>query len=196
MFDPSPNLEVPFLPIEKTRFRQKSDFYSLFIAIDILLREGLTIENKEIAPLQGDLYLINEETQPSSGIRVLAEYGIRCSTDANSYSSRKWRIDFLLNILSGTYRGTPPNESVQKTWADIRWSIAEPLMCPSEFYGTTCSICGKEFIDENGEFDKKNQGSFAWPSNSDIFQMYNLENVHKKCASGNKDWILLCDIDN
>ena len=184
------------LPIEQTRFRQKSDFYSLFVAIDKLIADGLTLEHKILLPLQHDFFWINEYTKPSSCIDVLAEYGIRCSTDANSFSSRKWRMDFLLNILAGTYRATPPNKSVQKTWSDIRWAIAEPIMCPSEFSGATCSICEKDFAEDNGDVKHKEPATFAWPSNSNVFQMSNLEYVHKKCVSERTDWIVLCDSDS
>ena len=53
-----------------------------------------------------------------------------------------------------------------------------------------------EFTTNNGDFDKHEPATFAWPINSKIFQMSNLEHVHEKCASGNNEWIPRCDLDN
>ena len=33
----------------------------------------------------------------------LREYAIRCTSDANSLSSRKWRYDFINKELEGAY---------------------------------------------------------------------------------------------
>jgi hypothetical protein len=36
-------------------------------------------------------------------IDLFREYATRCLSDANSKASREWRVNFLFNILSGTY---------------------------------------------------------------------------------------------
>ena len=89
--------------ISSTRFRQKADFYSLFGAIYNLYRKGGSLAGRDLKPLRADLFLLDCNINPSSYISVFQEYAIRCVSDANSASSRRWRINFLECILQGTY---------------------------------------------------------------------------------------------
>jgi hypothetical protein len=92
------------LHISKTRFRQKADFYSLFLVIDNLLSEGLSLKDKEISFLRQDLKILDLCIRPESDIEICSEYAIKCVSQANSASSRRWRHGFLKSILSGTYK--------------------------------------------------------------------------------------------
>ena len=42
-------------PFSKTRFRQKADFYALFNAVDDLLRDGCSLDGKDLGSLRSDL---------------------------------------------------------------------------------------------------------------------------------------------
>jgi hypothetical protein len=46
---------------------------------------------------------MDKYTDPHSDIDLFREYATRCLSDANSKTSREWRVNFLFNILSGTY---------------------------------------------------------------------------------------------
>ncbi|WP_352494976.1 DUF262 domain-containing protein [Mesorhizobium sp. M0115] len=97
------------LPLRSTRFRQKSDFYSLFLSFVELRRAGCTLERKDLVPLRQDLKLLDKYIAPESPVDILSEYAIKCVSQANSVSSRSWRKNFLLNILEGTYRQRRPD---------------------------------------------------------------------------------------
>jgi hypothetical protein len=74
-------------PISSTRYFQKSDFYSLFLAISSERREGGTLTDKDLKPLRADLGVLHERIGPSSEVKLLAEYAVHCVSDANSESS-------------------------------------------------------------------------------------------------------------
>ena len=89
----------------KTRFRQKSDFYTLFLVIDSFDSEGRSVKGKNLEYLHRDLEVLQEYIRPESHIEIRREYAIKCVSQANSISSRKWRHRFLRAILAGTYVG-------------------------------------------------------------------------------------------
>jgi hypothetical protein len=154
------------------------------VAIDRLRQEGLRLGEKPLASLRQDFELLDFNTRPSSGVQVLSEYGIRCSTDANSEASRRWRSDFLREILTGTYRATPPDTTIRRKWFQIRMDVADPGMCRPE-YRTDCTACEQAI----GEGETP---TLAWPADSPVFQMCNAQWIHPACiASGADRWVLL-----
>ena len=97
IFDPS------IMPIEETRFRQKSDFYSLFASIADLQQHG-SIKTDHLQPVRLSLQEMNEQIGPQSENDDYREYATRCLSDANSIANRQWRISFLETRLRDCYK--------------------------------------------------------------------------------------------
>jgi uncharacterized protein with ParB-like and HNH nuclease domain len=97
--------------IDKTRFKQKADFYSLFFAISKLRRLKNNIVDKNLENLRTDLLFMHEYTDTNSGIELFRVYAIKCLSNANSKASREWRARFLFNILSVIYTNNVTIES-------------------------------------------------------------------------------------
>ena len=96
IFDPE------ILPIGETRFKQKSDFYTLFACIDILRSNNLAISGN-LFDVRTALREMDEKIGPQSEEEEYREYATRCLSDANSIANRKWRAEFLLKRISGCY---------------------------------------------------------------------------------------------
>ena len=64
--------------LEKTRFRQKADFYSLFLATGLFVSDGKTLKNKELGPLWKDFEILDNNIRPESSIEICSEYAIKC----------------------------------------------------------------------------------------------------------------------
>jgi hypothetical protein len=173
--------------ISKSRFKQKADFYSLVLAVDFYVKQGLTLNNTNISPLQEDFNFLNQQIDPSedSSGTILQEYAIRCVSSANTVSSRKWRFDFLRLVLSGTFlRKTQFLEilSEYRSSDSLRkflefYDFADPIyhdsgMCP--LGASTCVHCEDE-IDLDDE-----KWSIAWNIQGP-FQSSNLSTIHKEC---------------
>lgn len=97
IFDPS------IMPIGETRFRQKSDFYSLFACIADLQQCG-TIKTDRLQTVRLSLQEMNEQIGPQSEDDDYREYATRCLSDANSIANRQWRINFLKTRLEDCYK--------------------------------------------------------------------------------------------
>lgn len=166
-----------FFPIRRTRFRQRADFYSLFVAISTLQKDGWSLGGVNLDPLRDDFRLIDKYTRPSSPIKLLSEYGIRCSTDANSESSRKWRASFLRGVLSGTYVGTL-SKKTSEDWAFILNDLSKNDDRFAQL--KMCSACSKEA-------DSKLVA--AWKVGTSVFQLSNALLVHEKCTNDTNSWI-------
>ena len=89
--------------ISKTRFKQKSDFYSFFSCINDFHKNKCSIVEEKIGELQVMLAYLDENIEPHSEIEELSEYAIRCISDANSLGSRKWRTEFLKERIKTVY---------------------------------------------------------------------------------------------
>jgi len=168
--------------IAQTRFRQKADFYSLFLAIDSLHKESYSLYNKDLTYLSKDLEILDEHIAPSIFVRALSEYARRCLSDANSRSSRLWRQAFLKKILAGTYIGIPPTAwKNEHSFASILYDMSMEgtiMGCPPACY--TCHICEDEIQEES--LDER---ILVWPPNSSVFQLSNAEWIHANCYSEN-----------
>lgn len=160
--------------VSSTRFRQKADFYSLFGAIYNLRRNGGDLTNRDLNPLRSDLSLLDYYIEPSSHIDMLQQYAIRCVSDANSASSRRWRIDFLENLLRGTYRRSI-SEGYKNILSDLIYDeIIGTGMCPSRTM--ECAISGSEFT------PTKYNSIIAWRREVRIFQMSNAEFIRRESS--------------
>lgn len=97
IFDPD------IMPIGETRFKQKSDFYSLFACISDLQQFG-TIKTDCLLAVRSALQEMNEQIGPQSEDDDYREYATRCLSDANSITNRQWRIKFLKKRLEDCYK--------------------------------------------------------------------------------------------
>ena len=171
------------LDISETRFRQKADFYTLFIAIDELVSEGHTIKDKDVAPLCRDFDILEFHIRPESDTDICREYAIKCVSQANSASSRRWRHNFLRSILAGTYIGTLPDEIGTQVFYRIMddISVEKSGYCPDPvFY---CPICNEEI---SGDFE---DCLLAWPRTVGAKQIDNADWTHKSCLDGQDEWV-------
>lgn len=91
-------------PIKKTRFKQKSDFYSLFAGVSYLRSKSAMIKDTNImAQVRGLLSEMDEEIGPQSEKKEYFEYAARCLSDANAAANRGWRTDFIVERLAPLY---------------------------------------------------------------------------------------------
>jgi hypothetical protein len=119
----------------KTRFRQKSDFYSLFAAIFELGGEGPQSE-MNWAPLASDLRILDVFIAPESPIDLLSTYAVKCVSDANSISSRRWRSGLLKSFLKPSLLGEPDAEDIAR-FAQIRLQLPDGFISTASSSATT-----------------------------------------------------------
>jgi len=93
----------PEKPLANTRFRQKADFYSLFGCVLSFIDEGRVFRPEALTDVRDSLYKLDKQIAPHSDDEVYREYAIRCISDANSISTRRWRKKFLLDYVRPLY---------------------------------------------------------------------------------------------
>jgi len=172
--------------LSATRFRQKADFYSLFGAIYNLRRRGGNLLVRDLNPLRADLYCLNYNIEPSSNISLFQEYAIRCVSDANSASSRRWRINFLECILQGTYLREISGDSARF----ISTILYEMNIDGSEFCGPMIASC----LLSDEEFEPTEKNSFvAWSRENLVFQMENAGFIKREILESvdYSDWLII-----
>lgn len=169
-------------PMKKTRWKQKADFYSLFFAVLSLRRDGFSLP-ADVAFLRQDFKLLDDRIAPTSEVPILSEYAVYCVSQANSASSRNWRMRFLRAILRGTYASAMNDEEqrkiVSETASDIRFSIDPSFNgdgCPPA-EGFVCGGCGG--FDE-GE-TSLGRSVLYWSAGTTAFQLANARWAHSKC---------------
>lgn len=90
------------LDITKMRFKQRTDLYTIFAVVLDMIKSGRKLKN-DLYELQSKLKYLDENIKPLSEDEKLREYAIKCTSDANSYTSRKWRYDFMRDIFEEAY---------------------------------------------------------------------------------------------
>lgn len=172
--------------IYSTRFRQKADFYTLFLVIDSFVNEGQTVKDKDLEPLQEDLEILQENIRPESGVRFCSEYAIKCVSQANSASSRRWRHFFLRSILAGTYVSGQYDEEGTKVFYRLMEDLysGDPMgYCPEPV--VYCPICDVEI---SGDFT---ECVLAWNRSETVNQISNAVWMHRACKDSQSDWFVL-----
>lgn len=91
-------------PICDTRFKQKSDFYSLFACV-LLLREVGELQTDKLEEIRDELRVMDEYIGPQSDDEEYREYATRCLSDANSIANRNWRTEFMKKRMDILYEG-------------------------------------------------------------------------------------------
>lgn len=162
-------------PISKTRFKQKADFYSLCAAIFNLHDENYDLEGKSLDLLQQDLKLLDEGIAPESDIKLFSEYAIKCTSQANTIGSRKWRRDFLKDILQGTYIGKPPSDEAIRNFHSILLDLSYTGSDMCSPVSHTCPLCDTDMQ------DYREKVKTLWSSDSTEFQLSNALFVHIDC---------------
>lgn len=172
--------------VRGTRFRQKADFYSLFLAIDNLRGEGHTLNGKSLGAIEGDIRMLDFGIRPEADVDVFSEYAIKCVSQANSASSRQWRANFLKAILGGTYRGKPPSGDdcilFFKIMDDLE-RASDGGMCPPLEH--QCPGCD-EIIEETGE-----GCVLGWSPGETAYQISNAMWLHEKCIGNQPTWRII-----
>ena len=163
--------------IAKTRFCQKADFYTLFLVIDELISEGWTIKEKEIRPLQNDLRMLQKNIRPESDMEICSEYTIKCISQANSASSRRWRHRFLRPILAGTYVGGMPDSDGARVFYGLKEGLDKDAF--------KCQVCGKESSRDAAD------RLLAWSRSVSVSQIANAVWIHRSCVENQADWLVL-----
>lgn len=169
-------------PMKKTRWKQKADFYSFFFAVLTLRREGLVLP-VDLRILRQDLTLLDDRIAPTSEVPILSQYAVYCVSQANSASSRNWRMAFMRAILRGTYAGSigdkEQRDIVSKTASELRFAIDPNFNgdgCPPA-EGFICGGCGGH---DEGETSLA-KSILYWPAGSTVFQLSNAKWAHARC---------------
>lgn len=182
------NILFPSNEISKTRFKQKSDFYSLFLALSFFVNQGMTLKGRNTKYLKEDFVYLDQFIEPydeDSGVTILNEYALRCIGSANSLSSRKWRTDFLKLILAGTYYDNQNFIELYSLYKEDEYlsrfidfyKMGDPTYHDSGYCplgSTNCALCDDEVDLE------KYKWMLVWRKNSPI-QLSSLLPIHKYC---------------
>lgn len=102
--DISTIFDIKTFPIQDTRFKQKSDFYSLFACI-LLLRGTGQLQVNKLENARNELREMDKNIGPQSNEEEYREYATRCLSDANSITNRNWRIEFMRKRIAILYEG-------------------------------------------------------------------------------------------
>lgn len=154
-------------PLARTRFRQKSDFYSLFLSIYEFHRIGHRLDDLDLDldPLRGDLRLLHENIAPESEVDILSEYAIKCVSQANSISSRSWRKNFLMDILAGTYIQRKPDGVIRERFEAMARQL--DFSAHGKLFDV-CGACGTALHDHSD-----GERVLDWPADVTVYQISN-----------------------
>lgn len=169
-------------PMKKTRWRQKADFYSFFYAILSLRKEGFALP-ADLNLLRQDLTLLNNKIAPTSEVPILSKYAVFCVSQANSASSRNWRMRLIRTILRGTYSSSIKEQEQRRILSeiarDLRYAVDSKFDgdgCPPA-EGFICGGCGKGDEGETSLADSV----LYWSKDTKAFQLSNACWAHAKC---------------
>ena len=179
------------LNISRTRFRQKADFYTIFLVVDEFAQKNNKIKDKDLHYLRKDLTILQEYIAPESDIPICSEYAIKCVSQANSASSRKWRHQFIKSILGGTYKAEIGSE-----FRNILYRLKEELDAHNLYLSMWCSENSEEMVTRcevcDGEltFDNLHNYLIGWNRSESVYQISNAYWIHSSCAKSD-DWLIL-----
>lgn len=166
----------PERPLCSMRFKQKSDFYSLLLAVDDLRSNGGRLDDARAEALRMDLRMLDLLIEPESVSPDCRDYAIKCVSQANTHGSRRWRMEFLKAILSGTYLRRPPTGDAATLLFRIATGKHGPFGEPTL---NMCGICGQEV-------PRDSEKLVGWQKTSDAFQIHNSSQLHFHCMDQNE----------
>ena len=169
---PSDGITGLLPPFFRSRFKQKADFYALFNAIDDLVRQGQTLEGKNLTCLRRDLAFLDEKIEPESEIQLFRKYAIQCVSQSNTIGSRKWRRNVLTAFLSGTYTNALPDAQTCRAFHNILIDASMP------FGPMSCPVCGTSLC-----VDKLSSEHvvIGWRKDERCYQLSNAVLAHRGC---------------
>lgn len=88
-----------------SRFRQLSDFYSLYAAVDILSKEDRKVLLQKQAAFYQYMLLLDYLIEPECEVPILREYAIKCVSQANTKNSRLFRYELINAIFQYLING-------------------------------------------------------------------------------------------
>ncbi|MGE6435047.1 DUF262 domain-containing protein [Shewanella baltica] len=175
------NIKIIFddsITIAKTRFKQKSDFYSLILAVDDFLSRGCEINYRNLDAVRKDLKIMNENVSPNSDVRFYNLYAEKCLASANTLASRTWRVNFISMVLNPLYS----NEAVSTEKIKAMISIFCELPQSDEYYRSpVCVKCSEDPSDAKGEV------YIAWKS-TDAPTLSNFFWKHRGCIDADENF--------
>lgn len=163
----------PSRPISSTRFKQKSDLYSLMLAIDELRAEGGSLQGISVDELSMDLRMLDFLIEPESAAPDCRDYAIKCVSQANTYASRRWRMDFLKSILGGTYFRKPPADDGAILFYRIATGNHGPFGEPTV---NLCGVCDAKVRRDEAQY-------VGWKKDCHVFQIHNIRRLHAECIN-------------
>jgi hypothetical protein len=156
--------EVKKRRIRKSRFTQQADFYSLMHAMREMINKGGTLKGKDITRLIEDFVAFDLYIAPESEAPVFTEYAIKCISQANSASSRRWRSEFLQDVLNGTMK----LYDISKRYIENSFSYRNPY----DWYYPHC---------DHGDFDLPAKGEYiGWDRTESSYHSSNIKIYTKK----------------
>ncbi len=132
-------IESDSFSIARTRFKQKSDFYSLFLAVNEFIKVGASFEGLDLSLLHQDFLFLDQHVAPESSITDLKNYAIKCVSAANSSSSRTWRKNFLKTFLNGTLKKYTPKSHELSCLSRMKIELLNQQKLPLK-----CGACSAE----------------------------------------------------
>lgn len=169
--------EIDFLndgiDLKRSRFKQKSDFYTLFSVVVEYVSLGQSLKGKPIEGLIEDLKFLDSFIAPESHIGDLKNYAIKCVSQANSASSREWRKKFIrvfFNGVVGWYNYKNHEVSMLARIALEHDSYVSDMSGPEK----KCCKCGNDIDFWNTEFN------VFWPNNQ-IKNLSSIKFCHYDC---------------
>ena len=172
--------------ISRTRFRQKADFYTVFLIICDFVALGKSVIGKNLSLLREDLKLLQENIRPASEVKICSEYAIRCVSQANTASSRTWRRDFLKPIFSASYFEGPPNAQALKLFYRVKEESQEALGSPTFLsIQITCNVCGNKAVPHS------RQCVLGWLKADIAYQISNSVWIPRSCVSHQPEYLVL-----
>lgn len=87
------------LNFKVSRYRQLSDFYSLYAAVNDLSKADKDILLKKQETLYQYLALFDYLIEPESEVPILREYALKCVSQANTKNSRLFRYELINSVF-------------------------------------------------------------------------------------------------
>ncbi|MBV1889288.1 MAG: DUF262 domain-containing protein [Proteobacteria bacterium] len=163
--------------VKETRFHQKSDFYSLFVASNIFIDLNISLSDDDKKCIFDEIYILDEGISPSSEVEFFKQYAVRCISDANSHSSRMWRTKFLFTLLFQPFTEKPLTNDQKRMFVSVLTDLPylnDSGMCPIQY--PQCMKC------EEKEKSENNKLLVGWCGGS-IKTLSNSIWVHQDCRT-------------
>ena len=182
--------------ISMTRYKEKTDFYTLFLLINDFIKAGKTIKDKDTSELLSDLSILDENISLDSPVKLYKDYAIKCIHLADSLSSRRWRAGFMKLILSGTFANQPPagmmtNDNENISVINTFYQLAEDIYLNYPLWpakNLNCAVCNEALETDTRNLDEY---TITWPAGTENFQISNIQWVHSDCTNEATDWVIL-----